>query len=187
VFLLTEKVQHDSIRALVHCPVPSVDLSAGPVVDSLGFARDGGSIGGVLPISAFSRLADVVVDDSGNLEWRVVGERQEDGKSYLHLSVAGELLLRCQRCLEKMAWRLRVDSRLQLVGNLQDLPTEDLIEEASDPIVAQSELALLPLVEDEVLLALPIAPRHETCALPAPGRDRGEQSPFAQLAKIRVV
>jgi uncharacterized protein len=186
VFLLTEKVQHDSIRALMQCPVPSVDLPTGPVVDSLGFARDGGCLEGTIQISALSRLADVVTDDSGSLSWRVVGERQADGKSYLHLTVIGELQLRCQRCLEPMAWRLHAEGSLQLVSSGKVLPDEDLIEEVADPIVAEKEMALLPLVEDEVLLALPIAPRHEACALPVPASDRGEKNPFALLAHIKT-
>lgn len=169
----------------MQCPVPSVDLPTGPVVDVLGFARDGGSMESVVPISALSRLADVVTDDSGSLSWRVVGERQADGKSYLHLTVAGELQLRCQRCLEPMAWQLLEETSLQLVSSGKVLPDEDLIDEVADPIVAEKEMALLPLVEDEVLLALPIAPRHAACALPGPARARGDESPFALLAQIK--
>jgi uncharacterized protein len=46
-------------------------------------------------------------------------------------------------------------------------------------------LALLPLIEEEVLLALPIAPRHESCTPPAADAVEQELSPFAALAKIR--
>jgi uncharacterized protein len=186
VFLLTEKVQHDSIRALMQCPVPCVDLPTGPIVDSLGFARDAGCMDGSIPISALSRLADIVADDKGSLNWRVVGERQADGKSYLHLTVVGELQLRCQRCLETMVWHLQTESSLQLVSSGKVLPNEDLSEEFADPIVAEKEMALLPLVEDEVLLALPIAPRHEACALPVPASDRGDKNPFALLAQVKT-
>jgi uncharacterized protein len=170
----------------MQCPVPSVDLPTGPVVDSLGFAREGGSVEGVIPISALSRLADVVTDDSGSLDWRVVGERQADGKSYLHVTVVGELKLRCQRCLETMVWPLQAEGSLQLVSSRKALPDEDLIEEVADPIVAEKEMALLPLVEDEVLLALPIAPRHELCTLPVPASDKGDKNPFAMLAQIKT-
>jgi uncharacterized protein len=164
-----------------------VDLPTGPVIDGLGFARDGGRLAGTVSVNALLRLADVVSDDSGCLDWCVLGERQADGKSYLHVTVVGELHLRCQRCLETMVWQLQAESSLQLVASGKTLPNEDLIEEVADPIVAEKEMALLPLVEDEVLLALPIAPRHETCELPAPARDSGDKSPFARLAKLRIV
>jgi uncharacterized protein len=163
-----------------------VDLPTGPVVDSLGFARDGGCMEGTIQISALARLADVVTDDNGSLRWRVVGERQADGQSYLHLTVVGELQLLCQRCLETMPWQLQAKGSLQLVSSRKTLPDEGLIEEVADPIVAEKEMALLPLVEDEVLLALPIAPRHEACALPVPASDRGKKNPFALLAQIKT-
>jgi uncharacterized metal-binding protein YceD (DUF177 family) len=54
---------------------------------------------------------------------------------------------------------LRIKSRLQLVGPGEEWPDEDLADDSADAIEAEKELAVLSLVEDEVLLALPIAPR----------------------------
>jgi uncharacterized metal-binding protein YceD (DUF177 family) len=51
---------------------------------------------------------------------------------------------------------LRIKSRLQLVGP-EEWPDEDLADDSADAIEAEKELAVLSLVEDEVLLALPIA------------------------------
>lgn len=54
-----------------------------------------------------------------------------------------------------------------------------------DAIVAEVDMALLPLIEEEVLLALPLAPRHEACAAPTTAPDECEPSPFAVLAEFK--
>jgi uncharacterized protein len=46
-------------------------------------------------------------------------------------------------------------------------------------------LDLTPLLEEEILLALPIAPRHERCEPPAAAAASKEASPFAQLARLK--
>jgi uncharacterized protein len=47
------------------------------------------------------------------------------------------------------------------------------------------ELDLTPLQEEEILLALPIAPRHDRCEPPAAATASKEASPFAQLARLK--
>jgi uncharacterized protein len=74
---------------------------------------------------------------------------------------------------------------LRLVGPGEVWPDDDLEDDSADAMEAEGTLAVLSLIEDEVLLALPIAPRHEKCQSPV--RDEMEQgpSPFAALAAIR--
>jgi uncharacterized protein len=126
----------------------------------------------------------VLADSSGALDCEVVGERDREGKCWLNLQLAGTLQLRCQRCLEAVALPLAVSTRLLLVPPGQAWPDDELAEDGFDAIAAEKETALLPLIEDEVLLALPIAPRHETCEPPVPLIEEHEPSPFAVLAKF---
>lgn len=154
-------------------------------INSLEFAREKRRAAGSFPVSSLSRLADMLIEDGSSLPWRVTGECDADHKPYLVIEVAGELQLKCQRCLGALAYGLEVKSRLQLVPDGAAWPDEDLEDDRVDPIAASDSQSLLALVEDEVLLALPIAPRHQSCSLP--GYDDGSPvaSPFADLAKLK--
>ena len=155
------------------------------VVDSLEFARDGRSIAGEVALKELGRLADVLVDDVGALAVELHGGRDAEGKSFLGLRVTGNLNLRCQRCLQPMSFALDVDSRLLLVAPGEAWPDEELVDDGGDVIEACRELAVLPLVEDEVLLALPIVARHENCRPPVAAETESKPSPFAVLAKLK--
>ena len=94
-------------------------------------------------------------------------------------------MLRCQRCLEGVKFTLGIKSRLQLIGPGEEWPDEDLVDDSADAVVAEKELAVLTLIEDEVLLALPIAPRHEQCESPLANAGGQGSSPFAALAALK--
>ena len=63
------------------------------------------------------------------------------------------------------------------VGGLED--------EVCDAIEASREMDLVPLIEEEILLALPISPKHERCERPESVAASVEGSPFARLARLK--
>jgi uncharacterized protein len=155
-------------------------------IDSAAFAREGRQLAGRLPVAGFERLAEIVVAESGDVQFEVTGFRDEDHDAlFLDIVASGTLMLRCERCLEAMPWPVRAEGRLLLVPPGQPLPDEALDEEDFDPIHASRTLEVLPLVEDEVLLALPYAPRHEQCEPPRPLGGAEKESPFAVLQQLR--
>lgn len=158
---------------------------AGAYIDSLAFAREGGRKAGVLRVVALPRVRDALADDAGELRFELRGERDRQGASFLMLTVDGAVSLQCQRCLGQMEYPLRVSTRLRLVPPGKPWPEDDLEDDSADAVEAEQEMALLPLLEDEILLALPIAPRHGQCEPPAPLKDEQEPSPFAVLAKLK--
>lgn len=159
---------------------------SGIVFDSLAFARDAGEISGVLAVKDLPRVSGFAAADGGALTCRLRGGRGGDGKLCLWLSVSGELRLSCQRCLQPLLLPLQFESRLLLVPAGASWPDEELVDDSADAIEAQAEQSLASLVEEEVLLALPLAPRHESCALPAgSGADARPASPFAALVRIK--
>ena len=87
----------------------------------------------------------------------------------------------CQRCLEGVDYSLKVRSLLEFVDDEEDLTQEDLEDDSKDFLTAQSELDVVALIEDEIILELPSAPRHESCALPDTGQGSGRVSPFSVL------
>jgi len=131
------------------------------------------------------RLAELLTTTAGSLSVRLEGWRDEQGKSWLQLDIAGEPVLCCQRCLGGMKYPLSIRSRLQLIAPGADWPDDDLEDDSADAIAADAELNVLSLVEDEVLLALPIAPRHEQCESPSASASGNGSSPFAALADLK--
>jgi uncharacterized protein len=158
---------------------------AGAVVDSLRFADEARQLVGQIRIADLGRTADNRVSDSGALACEVQGETDHEGQRFLRIVVVGSLALRCQRCLEDMRYPLRIDKRLLLIAPGEVWPDDELEIDEFDAIEAGRTLELLPLIEEEVLLALPIAPRHEVCEPPADVEKDREPSAFAVLAQFR--
>ncbi|WP_126445520.1 YceD family protein [Sulfuricystis multivorans] len=162
------------------------------VIDSLRFAEEGGQIAGRLALAQLPRLADVVTSQEGWLACVLEGCRLDcagESRPGLRLTVTGRVQLQCQRCLAAVEVDCAIDSHLLLVPSGADWPEEDLESDAWDAIEASPALSLLALVEEEVLLALPIVPRHADCVPPlavgaAPEEDRAP-SPFAVLAGLK--
>lgn len=158
---------------------------AGTVIDSLEFARSGGVLERSVGLGELPRLADVLVETAGFLSVRIEGSRDDDGKSWLQVDVAGEPVLCCQRCLGGVKFPLAISSRLQLMAPGEEWPDDDLADDGADAIEAEKALAVLSLVEEEVLLALPIAPMHGQCEPPTGGAVEQGRSPFAALAALK--
>lgn len=107
----------------------------------------------------------------------------------MHLQMDLCLPLQCQRCMQSMQWEAQLDNSLLLVeqGATFDEPDEMDIAQARD-----GEIETLCLIEDEILLALPLAPLHDSDT--ACGRQRAEavggqqraDNPFAELAALKT-
>lgn len=160
------------------------------VINSIEFARDGGSLHGSVAVKNLSRLKDLLSSDEGVLEYTLTGRRGENGRFYLACAVKGVLQLRCQRCLEALSYPVSTDSELELVEDEQLLAGLVNEDELTDAIKADPKMDVLALVEDEVLLGLPMAPMHapEDCkAERHPGQAKtGEKNAFSALAALKA-
>lgn len=161
------------------------DSIAGTVLDCLEFARGGGVLERSVGLDELPRLADLLVTTAGFLSVRLAGFRDDQGKSWLQVDVAGEPVLCCQRCLGGVKFPLAISSRLQLMAPGEEWPDDDLADDSTDAIEAEKALAVLSLIEEEVLLALPIAPRHEQCESPSGTAAEHGPSPFAALSALK--
>jgi uncharacterized protein len=158
---------------------------AGTVIDCLEFARIGGVLERKVGLNELPRLADLLAGTAGFLSVRLEGWRDDAGKSWLQLDIAGDPLLCCQRCLSGVKVPLSIRSRLQLMAPGEEWPDDDLADDSTDAIEAETALVVLSLIEDEVLLALPIAPRHGQCESPAGKVTEHGSAPFAALAALK--
>ena len=156
-------------------------MSRQPAIDGLEFAQAGSKLQGSWPVAGFSRLRDSLSTDEGTLQYELLGVPQERGYPALRLKVGGALQLVCQRCLGALEFPLHINVSLGLAETQAEIDAEPLVAEGPERIVAGPEMPVRDLVEDEVLLAMPLAPRHERCAGREAGAADTEGSPFAGL------
>jgi uncharacterized protein len=152
-----------------------------PVIDGFEFASAGATKQGVWPLRNFPRLRDMLARDAGEVRYEINGVRDERGRAALRLQVSGTLELRCQRCLEPMPFEVQTDETLVLAATLDEIHAEPADAQAPDRLVAGKEMALRELIEDELILAVPYAPRHERCVEVRLGDGKEKVLPFAGL------
>ena len=160
-------------------------MSQRVVIDSLAFAREGGLLQGELPVASLTRVLDLLVDSTGRLGYRVQGQMGPRNRPQLMLQLDGVLSVCCQRCLEGIDYPVRVRSLLELVKDEEELTQEEIEDDSKDFLTAQKELDVVELIEDEIILDLPTAPRHESCALPQVAKDVEKVSPFSILKGLK--
>lgn len=165
-------------------------------LDVAAFAAVQGRLSGEWPLAALHRLglATGGPTDAG-VVWAVRGERREQppgaAEIGLRLRANATLELVCQRCLQSMPHALNVERGFRFVKD--EAEAERLDEHSEDDVLALGHpLDMLALVEDELILALPLIPRHEVCPHPlmphagAPLGDASrEDNAFAVLAAWR--
>jgi uncharacterized protein len=150
-----------------------------PVIDGFELASAGATQRGVVPVRDFARLRDLLASEAGDVTYAVEGTRDELGRPSLRVSVSAKLQLRCQRCLEPM--EAEVQSKELLVLASTEAEIEAGPEDGPDRVLAGKDMHVLELIEDELILAVPYAPRHAACQA-APDADADKAgSPFAGL------
>jgi uncharacterized protein len=166
-------------------------MYARPFIDSLDFARNGREISGEVQVAELPRLLDMLENPQGSLSYSVQGGVDKLGSHFLDIHVSGGCQLRCQRCLNGLDYPVRLGTRLLLrdQASLDALDDMEGGEEAEfDSILADAHLNVLELLEEEILLSLPIAPKHElgVCQV-ADGENtrRTDKNPFAVLAELK--
>ena len=165
-------------------------MSASAGFDSLEFAFAGQVLRGSLPVAGLKRLEDVLFDSEGSFDYELRGGRDERGRARLEIRIHGPLHLQCQRCLQLLDYRVDVANTVLVVPRGAEVDENVDDPNAPDAIEASAELDVAGLIEDEVLLSLPLAPRHPegTCTSRIgahSGREIGVQAAFSQLAALK--
>lgn len=168
---------------------------ARPWIDTLEFARSGGSLEATQSPPDFPRLLDLLAAPEGRIDWRLGGERRRrpDGgaDAFLALELSGSVALACTRCLKPVQAGFAEQRLFKIAATESQAEREDAQTDEYDALVASPRFDVLEFVEDEVILALPIAPRHAECSLPGgpvePDAQAPERpNPFAVLATLKA-
>ena len=183
-FRLTSTGSLPNIPALMSAAFPET-------VDAWRMVTSQRHFHGSLPIAALPRLCESLADPSGQLRYELEFGRDGLGVAFLALRVEGALSLICQRTLEAFAWPVSLSTRLGLIRNEAD---ESALPPGYEALLVggEGELRLSDVIEDELILTLPIVPTK-------PGADESEEvvystenaearakdNPFSALASLK--
>src|SRR5271170_2629527 len=131
------------------------------LIDTFNFARQSLVASGMLVAAKMARIERH--DGDGELNWRLAGSIDRDGRLFLELTVRGQIPQCCQRCLATVRVPVDIASRLEVVADRAIAERAPLDNDEFDVIVGSDSLDVAQLVEDEIILALPGAPRHDNC------------------------
>jgi uncharacterized protein len=153
------------------------------------------TIAGTADVASMPRVMDrLAVDETAGggakVSWRITGATDGLGRPALEIELRGSVPLECQRCLQAFAWSVAQDTTLLLARNERELAALDESDDTHEVVLAAAPLDAPTLIEDEVLLALPFAPRCEQpeCqerVLSAQGPGTPRTSAFAALAGLK--
>jgi uncharacterized protein len=156
-------------------------MSRAGTIDGPQFARDRGTVSGTLGIDALPRLAESGCG-SATIRYTIRGGANAEGHPCLAIAATGTLGLTCQRCLGTLDFPVELAVELELASSEREIAAA---EDEVDRVLATRAMDVAGLVEDEVLLALPIAPMHERCEPETGQHDPRRAAPFDALAGLR--
>jgi len=150
------------------------------------------SFQGVLPVAGFTRLGEVLASPVGEVGYELEFGRDEFGAAYVAVRIQAPLTLICQRTLEPFVLPVTVDTRLGLITDERD---EAGLPPGYEPLLVEDDGKLDPVavIEDELLLVLPLVPINPDSSLPddivgpdvdEPTQDASE-NPFAILRELK--
>lgn len=175
------------------------------------FAQQGASLAETTPLSDLQRIAHeaVLPEPDLSVQWQAAGEMRGASRPsgvagvvgsadevWLHLQAKTTIPLTCQRCMAAVHTELDVDRWFRFVASEEIAMAED-DESEEDLLVMEPQFDLLAVLEDELLMALPLVPMHATCPQ-APVLSTGEKeisetaevaekpNPFAVLAQLKA-
>jgi uncharacterized protein len=168
-------------------------------LDVKAFAEEGGELAGEEPLRDHARLLSETQGRGAErpVTWSATAEvrnpRHVQPEIWLHLKAAGRLSLTCRRCLMPVDVPVAVDRSFRFVADEETAAAQD--DQSDEDVLALSRnFDLVQLVEDELLMELPIAPAHETCP-PVhvevadenfEGSSARHENPFAVLGRLKT-
>ena len=166
------------------------------------FAAESGPLVGTTLLQNMERLAQESsgLDPNLAINWQARAELRPgagaDDDIWLHLMASTSIPLTCQRCMTPVDSPIKVDQWYRFVATEEIAMAED-DESEEDLLVMEPQFDLLAVLEDELIMALPVVPMHEVCPvavqLQTAELDAGagvaaggeKPNPFAVLAQLK--
>lgn len=159
-------------------------------IDPFRYAEQNLALTGSVKVSEMQRLSANLnaIDDVVNVDLKFGVDEQKITFLKGHLKTC--LSLQCQRCMEPLRYEIISDFLLGIVSTLEE--ANALPEHYEPALATEGQLALRELIEDEIILNLPIIPRHEPedCKVKLPlidsGWEQGKgENPFHVLESLK--
>lgn len=159
-------------------------------IDPFRYAEQNLRLDGVVKIADMQRLISNLSSSDGVVNVNLQLGVDEQGITFLKGHLSAQLMLQCQRCMEPFSYEIISDFILGIVTTLDEA---NALPERYEPAMAkEGELALRELIEDELILNLPIIPKHEPedCKVKLPlidsGWEKGKgENPFQVLESLK--
>lgn len=157
-------------------------------INPLRLAKSHERIEGSLQIDAFERLRDVLLENEGELKYSLSFDFDESGTCVIECIIDTQLTFECQRCFEPVKINIHSNSVLGVANDKDEF--EALAKEYEPLQLVDESISARELIEDELLLAIPVSPLHaeKECSgkniLDKINADAKPQ-PFAALAALK--
>jgi len=173
---------------MVETPVPDY-------VDARKIFAQRALISGTVPVSRLSRFCELLADSSGEVRVSLEFGLDERHRRIIHGSIETVVATVCQRCLEQTSTQLKESFKLGLVET--EAQIERLPDEVEPWLSADARLSLLDILEEQLILAMPIVSYHsQACEVLVAAADSAQQgkagkidqrddNPFAVLKMLK--
>ncbi|MBZ4200313.1 MAG: YceD family protein [Methylotenera sp.] len=166
------------------------------IIDNLAFVKRNERLTGELSLHDCPRLSALLDADAKNtsnkyspsatLKFDLSGKQGVHGQALLSLSLQANITCLCQRCLKEMPLILALNFNYSISDMTEDDLMTNAIDEADDidlqPI--SPHMDVIALMEDELIMALPIAPIHEQACASLVNQSGEKPNPFAVLKSL---
>ena len=162
------------------------------------FATEGEPLVSTTLLQNMERLANesIGLEADSTINWQARGElrpgARAEADAWLHLTASASIPLTCQRCMTAVDSPIKVDQWYRFVATEEIAMAED-DESEEDLLVMEPQFDLLAVLEDELIMALPVVPMHEVCPVTVQlqtGEIEADESvekpnPFAVLGQLK--
>lgn len=159
------------------------------LIDTASFTAHGESRSGDIPLAELDgRMSahELLAAPSGTVHYCISGGIDRWQRPFLDLAVHAGLQLVCQHCLQPVSYTLEDSARLVLFSDEAALDAAFADDESSDGMLYADAIDLRVLLEEQLLMSLPYAPRHDDCNNPQLALVNQDQpNPFATLAALK--
>ncbi|MFZ4503276.1 MAG: YceD family protein [Methylovulum sp.] len=151
-------------------------------IDPFHQADKRGQLHGHLAVKNLRRLTDILYSNEGDFAvFMVFGK--EGRQAFCELSLDGVVYLKCQNCLESIEFKINTMTKLGMVNSFEQA---DKLSDEYEPLLIKDEKVLLnDMIEDELLLLIPVFPKHTHCKFESLSSLSLVRPPLNQAAVIK--
>jgi len=151
-------------------------------------AASGGYLTGQLGLVDMQRISDLILNREGNVSYTLTFSKDDRGTIIIAGNLAVSLVVLCQRCLGEMELLIDNQIKVGIVSNQEEMKN---LPDFLEPFMAEErDISLLKLIEDELILGLPLSPLHSPEKCPAMQVAEGyypeKTNPFTVLKELKT-